>query len=85
MDLIVAPMRLSIATALEKASHSDSRDTPQPTYSGRKINQEEEMDKLLPYSRVSSVMVFNANRVAGSVPRIIAAGSFLFEQQKDYP
>jgi hypothetical protein len=32
IDLIVAPMLLSILTALVKASHSDSRDTPQPTY-----------------------------------------------------
>src|SRR4030042_1005421 len=47
-----------------------------------KINKREEMNKLFPiFVRVSSVMVFNANRVACSVPRIIAAGSFLFEQQ----
>ena len=32
IDLIVAPMRLNIATAFEKASHSERRDTPQPTY-----------------------------------------------------
>src|SRR5665648_154053 len=31
-DLMAAPMLLSIATALQKASHSESRDTPQPTY-----------------------------------------------------
>jgi hypothetical protein len=32
MDLILAPIRLSIATALEKAFHSECRDTPQSTY-----------------------------------------------------
>jgi len=32
IDFMATPTRLSIETALEKASHSDSRDTPQPTY-----------------------------------------------------
>ena len=31
-DFTVAPIRLSMATALVKAPHSDSLDTPQPTY-----------------------------------------------------
>ena len=32
MDLLVAPMPFNIATALQKASHSDRRDMPKPTY-----------------------------------------------------
>ena len=80
IDLMAAPIRLSIATALVKASHSESLDTPQPTYMPvGKINQREEMNKLFPILvRVSSIMVFNANRVACSIPSIIAADAFLF-------
>ena len=68
-DLMVAPMRLNIATALEKASHSESLDMPQPTYIPvARSNQREEMNKLFStLVRVSSVMVFNANRIASSI------------------
>ena len=31
-DLMDAPTRLSILSALQKASHSETRETPQPTY-----------------------------------------------------